>query len=80
MTYKINPFAPLPEFINVVQQCKGSVIFQTTAGDIMDLNSTLSQFCFAAAASTKDMLREGTLTCTEPDDLALLKKYLTMEA
>lgn len=79
MTYKINPFAPLSEFITAVQQCKGSVIFQTTAGDRMDLKSTLSQLCFAAAVSTKNLLKEGTLTCTEPADLALLKKYLTME-
>lgn len=63
-------------FLKSVQTCQGDVLLKTSEGDILNLNSTLSQYIFITTVSNQKLLLSGTIECMNSTDISTLKEYL----
>ncbi len=67
------------EFLAIVHSCKGEVYYDTVEGDRLNLKSTLSEYLFATAAVTSDIIEDGGVVCQQEEDYALLSKFVEAE-
>lgn len=74
---KLKPDINIPDFFKAIKACQGNIYFKTDEGDILNLNSALSQWIFITVMDSKDFLLKGNIECTEPDDRKILAEYLT---
>lgn len=64
-------------FLHKIRDCSGEVHFESREGDNLNLKSVLSQYIFVFAVHNSDIVRGGTVTCTDSSDYKLLEHYLT---
>ena len=75
--YKLKYGVSYSNFMASIERCSGDVIFQTTAGDILNLKSKLSQFIFASAVTRPELIEDGQIICCVESDIAHLAPHLT---
>lgn len=76
MVHKLNPNANFDHFLETVQACKGRVRFRTVEGDLLDLQSSISQYVFIAVVAGKLHNLDGWLEVEEAQDVELLADYI----
>ncbi|MCD8160241.1 MAG: polya polymerase [Clostridiales bacterium] len=64
------------KFLASVRRCKGEVYYDTVEGDRLNLKSTLSEYLFATAAITSDIIEDGGVVCQLEEDYALLADFV----
>ncbi len=73
---KLNPNCDFANFLEIVQQCSGDVLFSTPEGDVLNLKSELCRYIFAVVVSTPRLLETGEVVCRNEDDAVLLRPFL----
>lgn len=63
-------------FLDTVKKCSGSVFFQTTEGDILNLKSLLSQYVLTTIVCNPDLLKSAQIICVEESDYQILADFL----
>lgn len=64
------------QFLNQTAKCQGEVLFTTTKGDQINLKSTLSRYIFIFLVNRPDIFADGTIVCSDKNDLFYLEDYL----
>lgn len=64
------------KFLASVRRCRGEVYYDTVEGDRLNLKSTLSEYLFATAAITSDIIEDGGVVCQLEEDYALLADFV----
>ncbi len=64
------------KFLASVRGCKGEVYYDTVEGDRLNLKSTLSEYLFATAAITSDIIEDGGVVCQMEEDYARLADFV----
>lgn len=66
----------LAAFFSAVNRCNGEVIFLSTQGDRLNLKSALCQYLFTSVYLHRDIELDGTISCEDSADEALLRPFL----
>ncbi len=64
-------------FLEAAKQCEGTVFFQTTEGDILNLKSLLSRYVLMSVMGNPHVLENAQITCVQEEDYQKLTDYLT---
>lgn len=64
------------DLMQTVKYCKGDVFFHTAQGDILNINSALSQYVLISVLYNRDILKDSIIVCTQDSDYQLLKDFL----
>ena len=73
---KIKNITDPAKFFQVLDKCKGKVILTTEQGDQLNMKSKLCQYIAISQMFSEAKIKEVELLISEPEDLALLLKYL----
>ena len=60
------------DLLQAVRRCSGEVLFKTDEGDTLNLKSALSSYVFCAALSSPDIVENGRIECSDPEDAGAL--------
>lgn len=63
-------------FLEAAKKCDGSVFFQTTEGDILNLKSLLSRYVMMSIMGKPHLLESAQITCVQEDDYQKLAEFL----
>ena len=66
-------------FLEAAKKCGGTVFFQTTEGDILNLKSLLSQYVLMSIMRNDNLLKTGQIICVQEEDYQLLTDFLESE-
>lgn len=66
-------------FLEAAKECDGSVFFQTTEGDILNLKSLLSRYVLMSVMGKPHLLESAQITCVQEDDYQKLAEFLEDE-
>lgn len=66
-------------FLDDVKKCTGTVYYETSEGDILNLSSSLSQFVFCTIAAHPHYWKTGTVRCENREDYIFLENYLVAD-
>ena len=74
ITNIVNP----QKFFETLDRCKGRVELITDEGDRLNLKSKLCQYIALTQMFTDGEIENVEIVLSEPEDIALLKEYLTL--
>lgn len=66
-------------FLDAAKKCVGSVFFQTTEGDVLNLKSLLSQYVLMSIVCNPGLLKSAQVICTQEEDYQLLTDFLVQQ-
>lgn len=67
MKYKFKPQINIPEFLHRVNLCEEAVLFETSEGDRLNLQSQLSKYLFLTVGLDLQYLESCWISCTVSD-------------
>lgn len=73
---KLKKNCNLEDFLHKVKECHAKVMFQTSEGDILAMQSTLCQLIFVSLQYHPTLLYGGTIQCEDKNDYEILKDFL----
>lgn len=76
LALKLKDSIDVAAFLDTAKECVGSVFFQTTEGDILNLKSLLSQYVLVTIMGNHSLLKDARVICVQEDDYEKLKEYL----
>lgn len=65
----------VPEFLKVLDDCKGNVFLVTNEGDKLNLKSKLSQLVGLTKLIEGGKITEAAIVCEDPDDESKLFRF-----
>ena len=73
---KIQNISDVEKFLQVIDQCKGTIELVSAEGDRINLKSKLSQYLSMASIFSNGYINELELVAHEPEDVERLIKYM----
>ena len=67
MSYSLKPGFQIIQFLQAVDECRGSVFFKGIEGELLDLKSQLCTYLFLTFRPGEAQLSEGRIVCDEED-------------
>lgn len=67
MKYDLKSGINLAAFLRAADLCEGTVLFEGSGGDRLDLKSQLCKYLFLAAEPDAEYLTSGKISCEAPD-------------
>ena len=73
---KLKENVDMKKFLETANQCSGSVFFQTTEGDILNLKSLLSRYVLMSIMGNPGLIKTAQIICTQEEEYQKLADYL----
>lgn len=77
MSYSLKPDFRITQFLQVVDECRGSVFFKDIEGNLLDLKGQLCKYIFLTLRPGEAQLSDGKIICDE-EDAKHLASYLIL--